>query len=389
MSTPAEILIVDDEPGVRESLSAMLSEAGYAVSTSSSVEDALDVLDASEFDAVLCDLRLGEGADFELLAELERRDSEVPVIVVSGIGGKDEVLRALRMGAVDYVSKPVDPEEMLHATARAVERLRLVRQNRDYEQRLEAANRRMEKHIKELERDERAGRRVQLGMLPPSPMQIGNYRLCYRILPSLFLSGDFVDYFAVTERHFCFYIADVSGHGASSAFITVLLKNFSRRLRREYKLRMLTKPGMVLSWVNRELLDNHLDKHVTLFIGMVHTRNNMLYFANAGHFPHPMVVRGEDSEVLTLDIRGKPLGLFKDIEYESGSIELGERSTVLAFTDGVLEVMPESSLEEKEARLRDVAARCGNDPDAIAAELGLNEGLQAPDDIAYVMVSSA
>ncbi len=387
MSTPAEILIVDDESGERASLSAVLNEAGYTVSTTDSVEAALDALDASEFDAVLCDLRLGDGANFELLAELERRDSEVPVIVVSGIGGKEDVLRALRMGAVDYVSKPVDPEVMLHATARAVERLRLVRQNRDYEQRLEAANRRMEEHIKELERDERAGRRVQLGMLPPSPMQIANYRLCYRILPSLFLSGDFVDYFTVTDRHFCFYIADVSGHGASSAFITVLLKNFSRRLRREYKLRMLTRPGMVLSWVNRELLDNHLDKHVTLFIGMVHTRTNMLYFANAGHFPHPLVVRGE-REVVSLDIRGKPLGLFEDIEYESGSIDLGERSTVLAFTDGVLEVMPESSLAEKERRLKEVAAICGNDPDAVAAELGLREGLQAPDDIAYVIVSS-
>ena len=392
MTIQARVLLVDDDPESQASLTAVLEEAGHSVVVAENVDAALDQVEIELPDVVLCDLRLPLRDGFELLMALGESHADLPVIVMSGAGGMDEVLRALRVGAVDYLTKPVESGVLLHAVSRAVERVRLIHQNRDYEMRLENANRKLEDHIRELERDERAGRRVQMGMLPPSPMRIGQYKLCHRIIPSLFLSGDFVDYFAVTERHFCFYIADVSGHGASSAFVTVLRKNFSRRLRREYKLRMLTKPGLILSWVNQELLENHLEKHVTLFIGMLHTRNNMLYFANAGHFPFPMLVRHHETgpnTVTQLEMTGKPLGLFPDLDYDSGSIDLGERSTIVAFTDGVLETMPMESLDDKETRLMEVAAKCGNDPDAIGRELGLHEGLQAPDDIAYVVVSSA
>ncbi|MEJ2130358.1 MAG: SpoIIE family protein phosphatase, partial [Gammaproteobacteria bacterium] len=163
----------------------------------------------------------------------------------------------------DYLVKPiVDLQVLEYSVKRSLERARLRRENQLYKEELEAVNRQLTEHLRELQKDQRAGRHIQMGMLPPSPMAIEQYRLSHRIIPSLFLSGDFVDYFRITEKHFVFYIADVSGHGASSAFVTVLLKNFSRRLRREYKVRMLNRPGEILSRLNQELLDNALEKHV-------------------------------------------------------------------------------------------------------------------------------
>ncbi len=208
----------------------------------------------------------------------------------------------------------------------------------------------------ELERDQRAGQFIQLGMLPPNPMGIGHFRLQHRVQPSLILSGDFVDYFQITDRHFACYVADVAGHGASSAFITVLLKNFSRRLRREYRTSMLKQPGEVLAWINNELIDQQIEKHVAMFFAVVDTRDNVLHYANAAHFPPAMLVAGED--VQCLEQKGKPLGIFADATFSSASVEFAPGSRVVVFSDGVLDLLPESNLEEKERYLVESVAAC-------------------------------
>jgi len=232
------------------------------------------------------------------------------------------------------------------------------------------AGRRAEEQLRELQRDQRAGHYIQMGMLPPSPMAIDRYRLRHKIFPSLMLSGDFVDYFRITDRHFAFYIADVSGHGASSAFVTVLLKNFSRRLRREYRPSMLKDPGEILRWLNRELLDNELDKHVALFIGIVDVTTDELAYANAGHFP--LTVLCDDAGVRFLEIAGKPAGLFADAQYRSDSIALEGRTTLMMVSDGILEIMDEEGLAKKEARLLEVAARCHEGHEETWQVLGLD-----------------
>ena len=191
--------------------------------------------------------------------------------------------------------------------------------------------------LREFQRDQRAGRYIQMGMLPPSPMAIERYRLRHKLFPSLMLSGDFVDYFRITDRHFAFYMADVSGHGASSAFVTVLLKNFSRRLRREYRPKMLKAPGEILAALNRELLDNQLDKHVAIFIGVIDLADDTLAYANGGHFPAAILC--DDSGCRYLEVAGKPVGLFEGVSWVSNREPLRGPLTLAMVSDGVLEIM--------------------------------------------------
>ncbi len=95
---------------------------------------------------------------------------------------------------------------------------------------------------------------VQTNMLPVSPWAIDDFKFAHQILLSLYLSGDFVDYFRVDERRVAFYLGDVSGHGASSAFVTVLLKFMTTRLLFESKRSGTLpefKPSEVLGHINR------------------------------------------------------------------------------------------------------------------------------------------
>ena len=236
----------------------------------------------------------------------------------------------------------------------------------------------------ELERDQRAGQFIQLGMLPPNPMGIGHFRLQHRVQPSLILSGDFVDYFQITDRHFACYVADVAGHGASSAFVTVLLKNFSRRLRREYRMSMLSNPGEVLAWINNELIDQGIDKHVAMFFAIVDTRENTLHYANAAHFPPAMLVIGE--EVLSLEQKGKPLGLFTDVQYASARVDFAPGARVVVFSDGVLDLLPQSNLQEKERYLAETVAAC-EDMDMLWQSF--DPAKMGPDDVSCLLISHA
>jgi phosphoserine phosphatase RsbU/P len=211
------------------------------------------------------------------------------------------------------------------------------------------AEARLSGFLTDLERDQRAGRYIQMGMLPPNPMAIDSFRFQHRILPSLILSGDFVDYFRITDRHFAFYVADVSGHGASSAFVTVLLKNFSRRLRREHRPSMLSEPGEILQWVNRELLEQNIDKHVALMLGVGDLETGEIRLVNGGHYPPAILVRDGVSEFL--EQRGKPVGLFEAVEYQARGVSLGAGERLVMFSDGIMDAMGPGELAAKEQRL--------------------------------------
>ncbi len=145
----------------------------------------------------------------------------------------------------------------------ALDRARLLMENQRYREKLEKANRELEASLNLLQEDQNAGRQVQMNMLPVSPWAINEFKFAHQIIPSLYLSGDFVDYFRVDERRVAFYLADVSGHGASSAFVTVLLKFMTPRLLFESKRSGTLpefKPSEVLGRINRGLISCKLGK---------------------------------------------------------------------------------------------------------------------------------
>src|SRR5262249_38111620 len=127
-------------------------------------------------------------------------------------------------GAWDYVTKPVEDScLLLQSVARALERAALLRENRAQRLHLEQLNEKLTLVVKELQTDQEAGRRIQFELLPPDGASFADYRVTRRLYPSQTLSGDFVDYFAAGEGRFVFYLADVSGHGAASAFVTAMI----------------------------------------------------------------------------------------------------------------------------------------------------------------------
>src|SRR5437879_407602 len=123
-SAPMNILIVDDEPTIREACAEVAKQSGMKAITVASVEEALEVLDNSAVDIVLTDLMLEQTSGLELLKRMHDTSPMLPVIVLTQYGTIDSAVAATRLGAVDYVTKPFRIEELrsrLERAARAVE----------------------------------------------------------------------------------------------------------------------------------------------------------------------------------------------------------------------------------------------------------------------------
>ncbi len=134
------ILIVDDEESVAITMQAILEMDGHEVSTAASVADATALVQASEYDLVLSDLRLDDGDGLQIVGETHRRWPETVCIILTGYASLDSAVKALREGAYDYLVKPCDVEELRHTVQQGLERRHLGRQLRDRVGELEAAN---------------------------------------------------------------------------------------------------------------------------------------------------------------------------------------------------------------------------------------------------------
>ena len=116
-----KILIVDDELVVRDSLNRMFQDEGYETKAASSGKEALEGLNAGDFDLALLDIRMPGMDGIALHAKLHEIDPDLMVIIMTGYASVDTAVQALKRGAYDYVVKPVDPDELLHLISKALE----------------------------------------------------------------------------------------------------------------------------------------------------------------------------------------------------------------------------------------------------------------------------
>jgi len=130
MSLPLPpVLVVDDEKNMRRSLQTMLGDEGYAVQAAESAEEALKLLSDGEFFMVITDARLGGMTGYEFLGKIKNQWPELPSLMITAFATPKLAVEAIKAGAMDYLAKPFEPEELFHAVSRCAERYQLLRDN--------------------------------------------------------------------------------------------------------------------------------------------------------------------------------------------------------------------------------------------------------------------
>jgi two-component system sensor histidine kinase/response regulator len=140
-ANPMHILIVDDEPEITEELAEFLEDSGFSVSTATDPIDAIKMVKENEaISVVISDLGMPNMTGLEMIEEINLTflaERDLAVIVVTGNANTDRAVKSLRLGATDFLLKPINPDILVHATKRAVESIRLKRLERDFRQQLE------------------------------------------------------------------------------------------------------------------------------------------------------------------------------------------------------------------------------------------------------------
>lgn len=242
--------------------------------------------------------------------------------------------------------------------------------------------------LDDLRSDQEAARRVQQRLLPALDSHLEGLHIRYLIVPSLYLSGDFVDVISIDEHKTLFYLADVSGHGAPSALITVLLKNLTNRLLRNFRRASsfdILSPTATLNRLNKELLETCLEQHLTCFVGLIDRQTKELHYAIGGHHPLPLLT--QNGETHYLKGSGMPLGIFPHPEFDAHTLSLAKDYRLTLFSDGILELLPQESIRKKENFIRKSVSTLGQvSPQELSQGLIGDFPPTVPDDVAIMVL---
>jgi len=123
------VLVIDDEPDIRESLEALLSQEGYQVGLAGNAAEGLKRLETGLYDLVLLDLMMPDKSGMQVLEEIRARDQDTPIFMITAYGSIEVAIDALKRGASDYFSKPWDNQKLLIEIDRMIASRRLEREN--------------------------------------------------------------------------------------------------------------------------------------------------------------------------------------------------------------------------------------------------------------------
>jgi serine phosphatase RsbU (regulator of sigma subunit) len=223
-------------------------------------------------------------------------------------------------------------------------------------------------------------RETQARLAPVSPQDLPGLRLEHHILPAATLSGDFVDYMALADGAVLFCLGDVSGHGMHAALFTPLMKVVFRGLGHET---FAIDLDAALARFDEALRRTGTRCHAAVCLGVLAADRAQLRLVGAAQFPPPFLQVGGTCR--TIELVGKPLGLFQGAHYAEAPVDLAPGARLVVFSDGVLDGRrgdDEVRIEELSRRLAVVTGGCA---DLLSAS-GVEPGAVRNDDVACLLI---
>ncbi len=163
--------------------------------------------------------------------------------------------------------------------------------------------------------------------LLPNPIELINYKVETFFQPSAYLSGDWYDYWKISDKEIMFYLADVSGHGVTSSLLTSWMAAFHGRSK---------TPRELIKKLNGMLVQENIEKHITMLAGILNLETHHLRWSSAGHYP-PAILFEPNQEPKILTTSSFPLGLTEDLEVEEFECILNRHARFIICSDGALE----------------------------------------------------
>ncbi len=340
-----KILVVDDEidlePLIRQKFRRQIREKTYDfVFAFNGLEALAKIIEYPEIGVVLSDINMPEMDGLTLLAKLkELKNPGLKTVIVSAYGDMDNIRTAMNRGAYDFVTKPVNFEDLEITINKTLEEIMSVRRS-------------MEEHdqLVSIQHDLNVAREIQQAILPkvfpPFPLQ-HNFDIYASMIAAKEVGGDFFDFFLIDSNHLGFVIGDVSGKGIPAAIFMAV----SRTLIRATGLKGVSAREC-MCYVNNLLCNESVSSmFVTVFYGILDTATGEVEYVNAGHNP-PYLLTASGIRKIPMT-GGIVLGIMEDFEFLSKRFTMEPGEKLFLYTDGVTEAFNGEAVAYGEERLEE------------------------------------
>jgi len=314
------VLLVDDNPTNLQVLRHTLSDIDCKILIAKNGQTALAIALEDRPDLILLDIMMPGIDGFEVCRRLKSDPSteDIPVIFLSSLDDTEDKVRGLQLGAVDYMSKPFQPEEV---KARVNTHLTIHRLRREVQ---------MQK--KQLERELQVVSEVQRRLLPKKLPVIRGIDLAVYYATSRYAGGDYYDVIEISGNQWGFLIADAEGHSAPAAVLMAMTCSLFHSYSGS-----LTEPGEVLTFMNRILCKFAEPSFVTALYAVFDAHHRTLKFARAGHPPPIIYQRSENRQLELVSKTVSPLGVYPYDKVPVAKTNLKRGDRLLFYTDGIPE----------------------------------------------------
>ena len=350
-----KILVVDDEPDleplVLQRMRRRIRSGQYSFVFAQNGVEALDRLREEEnIDMVISDINMPQMDGLTLLEQIPKVDPNVRSIIISAYGDMKNIRTAMNRGAFDFVTKPLDFDDLQITIDRTLAHLVEWREALSSRDRLVS-----------LENELNVASKIQQSILPTQFPYGDDFSVFASMEPAKEVGGDFYDVINLGRGRIGLAIADVSDKGVPAA----LFMMSSRTLLKGSAIGNY-EPGDVLKEVNDLLCEgNDAMMFVTLLYAIYDTNTGTLTYANGGHTA-PYVRRADGSVIPLPFTGGVAMGVMEDLEYSQDSFQVAPGDTVFFYSDGVSEAMNENGEEFGVDRMAEVLANTpADDPEGV------------------------
>ncbi|CAI7991423.1 Protein IcfG [Geodia barretti] len=301
--------------------------------------EALETLNQdNEIDMVLSDINMPQMDGLALLSHIPEVAPDIHAVIISAYGDMKNIRSAMNLGAFDFVTKPVDFEDLRITIERALTNLEAWRAATASRERLVA-----------LENELDVANKMQQSILPTEFPRFPGFQIHGSMTPARVVGGDFFDVIYLNNGRIGLAVADVSDKGVPAALFMMA----SRTLLKSAAMG-LKSPREVLSEVNDLLYDdNDAMMFVTLFYAVYDPTTGEMNYANGGHNA-PLVVHVDGTSTVLPGTNGIALGVMPGMNYDETTISIAAGDTVVFYTDGVTEAVNEGDEEFGMERLKQV-----------------------------------
>jgi phosphoserine phosphatase RsbU/P len=347
------VLVVDDTPANIKVLMETLKD-DYRIVAAVNGQRALQLAAADPNpDIILLDVMMPEMNGYEVCAKLKEdaKTRDIPIIFVTAMSETQDETKGFKLGAVDYIAKPISPP-VVSARVKSHLELKQAReilknQNLILEQRVEERTR----EVLELQRSEfelrvakekvenelNIAAQIQRSILPctfPAYPDRNEFELYAFMKPAHYVGGDFYDFFFIDDNTLALVMADVSDKGVPAALFMMVSRTLIRSLAFDNR-----SPSAVLEKANNIMCQNNdSGMFVTLFLAFYDVSSGKLTATNGGHMASLIIsLDGTSREWATT--HGPALGFMEEIPYRQETVDLKVGQTLFLYTDGVTEGM--------------------------------------------------